>query len=144
MRPINRIYHGIPAVVPGILLTLGLCGCASTVPDMGNLASADRPAVSAERQAAVAEIREKAKAARTADAGADLGVYDSAAPSIGERRTLAEVRALEAELDALAAATRRSTDPGELAALRKRALALEALRRQAELDGDAGEGSLAR
>lgn len=70
-----------------------------------------------------------------------MSVYQSFGPPRSGRMTYAEIRAIEAELDALAAATKRSSDPGEIAALRKQAAELEALRDQVELDGEAGSGS---
>ncbi len=100
--------------------------------------------MSAEREAAVADIRRTAEEARQADTGVEANVYESFGPPDDNRRTYAEIRAIEAELDALAEATRRSSDPSEVAALRKEAARLEALRRQVELDGEAGSGSISQ
>ena len=118
--------------------------CASQQTHVEGLITGAEPAISAERAAVIADIRRKAEESRQADIGLEADGSDPFDPPIEERRTYAEIRAIEAELDALADAARRSSDPGEIAALRKKAARLEELRKQVELDGEAGSGSISQ
>lgn len=140
MRFVTRRLPVWFLLAPALLLA----NCASRQPDVGNLVDDGQPKVSAERTAAIADIRRKAEEARQTDTGIQADVYESYGPPDDKRLTYAEIRSIEAELDALAEATRRSTDPGEIAALKREAERLEALRKQVELDGEGGSGSKAQ
>jgi hypothetical protein len=141
----------VSAIIPAfVAMMMALAGCAGTqsVSNLTNepataVASAPpSPARSPEQAAAVADIRRKAAAAEEyADGEPD--VYQSFAPPGRERRSYAEIKAIEAELKAIADA-RRTAGVAELEALRRRAAHLEALRRQHEsiLDDDANTGSI--
>lgn len=140
MRPGTRIARAWLSLA----LILSLADCASRQPDVENLVVGEKPTISDERAAVVADIRRKAEEARQADTGQETDVYETFGPPTESRRTFAEVKAIVAELDALAEIAESSSDPGELAVLRRRAARLEALRKQVELDGEAGSGSLAQ
>ncbi len=138
MRPATRT---VP-VWPALTLVLALAGCATQQAQLADLGADAEPEISAERAAVIVDIRQKAEAARQADTGAEANIYQSYGPPEDNRRTYAEVRAIQAELDALAEASQRSSDPAEIAALRREAARLEALRKKVELDGAAGSGSI--
>ncbi len=137
-QSMNRI-----SFFPGIVL-LVLFGCASGQVTPESLSAADKSSaeVSSNRDAAVAEIREKAAAARLAEGASSPDVYRSFGPPDRERRTYAEVKAIEAELRAIAEAEKQASSVDELAVLRRRAAHLEALRREAELDAETATGSI--
>ena len=122
-------------------VALMTASCASQQAHVEGLIASEEPPISAERAAVIADIRRKAEESRLADTGSEVDDSESFGPPIQDRRTYAEIRAIEAELDALADAVRRSSDPGEIAALRREAARLEELRKQVELDGEAGSGS---
>ena len=118
--------------------------CASQQTHVEGLIAGAEPQISTERAAVIADIRRKAEESRQADTELATDGSEPIDPPIQERRTYAEIRAIEAELDALADAVRRSSDPGEIAALRRKAARLEELRKQVELDGEAGSGSISQ
>ena len=129
-----------------VCAALSLAACASTQTVNSALESpapaADIP--SAERTAAIAEIRGKAERAQQDETEPD--VYQSYAPPERPVKTSAEIRAVEAELKAIAAASGRASSAAELAALRKRAAYLEKLRANQEsgLDEDPSTGSISQ
>ena len=137
----NRIF--CRPMLAGIA-ALAVIGCSSRQMTPESLGVSDAPAaeISSERAAAVADIRRKAADARLAGNGQAPDVYQSFGPPDRDRRTNAQVRAIEAELQAIADAAKATSGAAELAALRKRAADLEALRRQVEVDAEAGTGSI--
>jgi hypothetical protein len=127
-----------------VCAALSLAACASTQTVNGALES-PAPAAgipSAERTAAIAEIRGKAERAKQDETEPDI--YQSYAPPERPVKTSAEIRAIEAELKAIAAASGRASSSAELAALQKRAAYLEKLRSNQEsgLDEDPSTGSI--
>jgi len=101
-------------------------------------------APSAERVAAVTEIRSRAEQAQQDETEPDI--YQSYAPPDRPVRTHAELKAIEAELKAIAAASGQTSSAAELAVLRKRAAYLEELRSNQEsgLDEDLSTGSISQ
>ena len=140
MRPPTRTAP----VWISVVVALIAASCASQQTHVEGLIAGEEPPISAERAAVIEDIRRKAEESRQADTGSEADVSEPVEPPAQERRTYSEIRAIEAELDALADAARRSSDPGEIAALRREAARLEELRKQVELDGEGGSGSISQ
>ncbi|HMB48175.1 MAG TPA: hypothetical protein VKN63_07860 [Afifellaceae bacterium] len=144
---VDRYISGMPAAILGVAVMCALLllpGCAGSQTGAGAIkeAAAPPPAQSAERAAAVAEIRQRAANAQLADTEPD--VYQSYAPPERSVHNYREIREIEAELKAIADASARTSGGAELAALRKRAAYLEKLRREraATLDESPSTGSI--
>jgi hypothetical protein len=128
-----------------ILLCAALSGCAGSQAVNGSLQEpATEPAQSAERAAAVAEIRRKAEAAAARQTGDAPDVYRTHGPPDVRARSYGEIKAIEAELRAIAEASKRPGSAAELEALRRRAATLEELRRNSasDLDESPNTGSI--
>lgn len=133
--------------VPSRVMILCLClaGCAGSQTTTGELRGPAETAQSPERAKAVAEIREKAEtAAAGPEAGTAPDVYQTHAPPGTSTKSPGEIAAIEAELLAIAEASKQSSNAAELEALRKRAAELEALRRKSisDLDESPNTGSI--
>ncbi|HSM42340.1 MAG TPA: hypothetical protein VK862_16440 [Afifellaceae bacterium] len=128
-----------------LLLCAALSGCAGSQAVTGALQEpAAEPAQSPERAAAVAEIRQKAEAAAAQQTGEAPDVYQTHGPATVRARSYGEVKAIEAELRAIAEASKRPGSVAELEALRRRAAYLEELRRKSasDLDESPNTGSI--
>ena len=138
MSVFDRLFRRVACICAALALT----ACASQDIVSGALQEPAGNVQNAERAAAVAEIRSKAAAAQQTETEPD--VYQSYAPPERPVRTYAEIKAIEAELQAIAAASDRSSGAAELAALRKRAAYLEKLRQNqlSGLDDEASTGSI--
>lgn len=128
-----------------ILLCAILSGCAGSQAVTGALQEpvAER-AQSPERAAAVAEIRQKAATAAAQQTGDAPDVYQAHGPANVRARSYGEIKAIEAELRAIAEASKRPASAAELEALRRRAATLEELRRNSvsDLDESPNTGSI--
>jgi hypothetical protein len=128
----------------GGILALAACASPQIVNGALQEPAGAAQAPSAERAAGIAAIRSKAEQAQQDETEPD--VYQSNAPPERPVRTYAEIRAIEAELKAIAAASGQTSSAAELAALRKRAAYLEKLRSNQEsgLDEDLSTSSISQ